>query len=95
MWISLFITSGLALWCVEETGGLGGKRRRSGLPLLVVNTEKLLQLWHMLYERKRTGKRGTEVGGENEKRSVRTHTESQYDSGKAGKGPDRTGYRDR
>ncbi len=49
----------------------------------------------MLYKRKRMRKRETEVGKENEERGVRTHTESQYDSGNAGKRPDRMGYRDR
>lgn len=64
------------------------ERRRSGLPLLVINRSPATAFGvNCMKERERNSGRREKIR--------RTHTESQYDSGNAGKGQERMGYRDR
>lgn len=85
MWLLLFITSALALWCAEAMQG-------GGLPLLATSTLTAPDFRHVPHER---GEKGGERGKRRGRKMRRTHTESQCESGNAGKGPDRMGYRDR
>lgn len=85
------MTSGITLWFVKESRGLSSEKRRRLLHL-VVTTRKDSHRFGTNTELTK-GESGVEV--ENEKTSIRRHTESQYDSGNAGKDADWMGRRER
>lgn len=69
MWILLFITSGLTLWCVEETGGPEGEGVSS---LCWLPPQNLLQLLACtVWKKGDDKKKETVVEGENEKNTHR------------------------